>query len=65
MRLRRTNPSWICRLRSNAEQTGSKAIVAAKSRLGERQREADTARGRSEGDQRKPHDRDSKPKGGR
>jgi len=42
-----------------------KAIVAAKGRLEQRQREADSARGRSVGDQRKPRDKDGKPKGGR
>ncbi|KRB81007.1 IS1182 family transposase [Noviherbaspirillum sp. Root189] len=42
-----------------------KAIAAAKARLEQRQREADTARGRREGDERKPRDKDGKPKGGR
>lgn len=41
------------------------AIEAAKARLEQRQREADEARGRSEGDDRKPRDKDGKPKGGR
>jgi len=41
------------------------AIVAAKARLEQRQREADTARGRSDDDDRKPRDKDGKPKGGR
>lgn len=41
------------------------AITAAKLRLEQRQREADTAHGRSENDQRKPRDKDGKPKGGR
>ena len=41
------------------------AITAAKLRLEQRQQEADTARGRSENDQRKPRGKDGKPKGGR
>jgi IS5 family transposase len=41
------------------------AIVAAKARLQERQRQSDTERGRSQGDGRKPRDKDGKPKGGR
>ena len=41
------------------------AITAAKLRLEQRQQEADAARGRSQGDQRKPRDKDGKPKGGR
>ena len=41
------------------------AITEAKARLEQRQREADAARGRSEGDDRKPRDKDGKPKGGR
>jgi hypothetical protein len=41
------------------------AITAAKLRLEQRQQEADAARGRSENDQRKPRDKDGKPKGGR
>ena len=41
------------------------AIVAARERLQERQREADIERGRSEGDERKPRDEDGNPKGGR
>lgn len=41
------------------------AIVAAKARLEERQRLADTLRGRSEGDERKPKDKNGKPKGGK
>lgn len=41
------------------------AITAAKLRLEQRQQEADAARGRSEDDQRKPRDKDGKPKGGR
>lgn len=41
------------------------AIVAAKARLEQRQREADTARGRSDDDDRKPRGKDGKPKGGR
>ena len=41
------------------------AITAAKLRLEQRQQEADAARGRSPGDQRKPRDKDGKPKGGR
>ncbi len=39
-------------------------IQAARARLEERQREADTARGRSAGDERKPRDGDGKPKNG-
>ena len=42
-----------------------KVIAAAKARLEQRQREADEARGRSEGDERKPRNQDGKPKGGR
>lgn len=42
-----------------------KAITAAKERLEQRQREADKERGRSEDDDRKPRDKDGKPKGGR
>lgn len=41
------------------------AIAAAKARLEERQRQADTLRGRSQGDERKPRDRDGKPRGGK
>ena len=41
------------------------AIEAAKARLEERQRQADTQRGRSEGDERQPKDKDGKPKGGK
>lgn len=40
------------------------AIEAAKARLEARQREADTARGRHVGDERRPRDRDGKPKKG-
>ncbi len=39
-------------------------IRAARERLEERQREADAARGRFEGDGRRPHDGDGNPKGG-
>lgn len=46
-------------------QTRLAAIVAAKARLEERQSQSDTARGRSPDDQRKPRDKDGKPKGGR
>jgi transposase len=42
-----------------------KAIAEARARLEQRQREADAARGRHEGDDRKPRDKDGKPKGGR
>ncbi len=41
------------------------AITAAKLRLEHRQQEADVARGRSKDDERKPRDKDGKPKGGR
>jgi transposase len=41
------------------------AIAAARARLEERQREADRARGRSDGDDQKPRGPDGKPKGGR
>ena len=41
------------------------AITAAKVRLEQRQKEADAARGRSQDDQRKPRDKDGRPKGGR
>ncbi|BEP57040.1 MULTISPECIES: IS1182 family transposase [unclassified Variovorax] len=42
-----------------------KAITEAKLRLEQRQQEADAARGRSKDDERKPRDKDGKPKGGR
>lgn len=41
------------------------AIEAAKARLQERQAQADTQRGRSPGDERKPQGKDGKPKAGR
>jgi len=41
------------------------AIAAAKARLEERQRQADTQRGRSDDDERRPKDRDGKPRGGK
>ena len=41
------------------------AIAAAKARLEERQRQADTQRARTPDDERKPKDKDGKPKGGR
>ena len=41
------------------------AIEAAKARLEAQQREADTARGRHAGDERRPRDRDGKPKKGK
>lgn len=41
------------------------AIEAAKARLEERQRLSDTQRGRTPDDERKPHDKDGKPKGGK
>jgi transposase len=41
------------------------AIEAAKARLEERQRQADTQRGRSANDERRPKDKDGKPKGGK
>ena len=41
------------------------AIAAAKARLEERQRQADTQRGRSEGDDRHPKDKDGRPKRGK
>lgn len=41
------------------------AIEAAKTRLEERQRQADTQRARTPDDERKPKDRDGNPKGGR
>ena len=41
------------------------AIVAAKARLEERQRQSDAARGRSTDDERQPKDKDGKPKGGK
>lgn len=40
------------------------AIAAAKARLQERQRQADTQRGRNEDDERKPKDKNGKPRGG-
>ena len=46
-------------------QTRLAAIEAAKARLEERQRQLDTQRGRSEGDERKPKDKNGKPKGGK
>ena len=42
-----------------------KAISEARERLEQRQRDADTERGRTEGDDRKPRDEDGNPKGGR
>jgi transposase len=41
------------------------AIAEARARLEERQREADLQRGRKENDERKPRNKDGKPKGGR
>jgi len=41
------------------------AIEAAKARLEERQRQSDTQRGRTPDDERKPRDKDGKPKGGK
>ena len=41
------------------------AIVAAKARLEERQRLSDVQRGRTPDDERKPRDKDGKPKGGK
>jgi transposase len=41
------------------------AIQAAKARLEERQRASDAARGRSPGDERRPKDKDGKPKAGK
>lgn len=41
------------------------AIAEARARLEQRQREADLQRGRKEGDERKPRDKDGLPKGGR
>ena len=41
------------------------AIEAAKARLEERQRQSDTQRGRTPDDERKPKDKDGKPKGGK
>ncbi|MHB8951325.1 MAG: IS1182 family transposase [Rhodoferax sp.] len=41
------------------------AIAAAKARLEERQRQADTQRARTPDDERKPKDKDGKPKGGK
>ncbi|MDO8767222.1 MAG: IS1182 family transposase [Burkholderiaceae bacterium] len=40
-------------------------IVAAKARLEERQRQSDAQRGRSPDDERRPKDKDGKPKGGK
>jgi transposase len=41
------------------------AIAEARARLEQRQREVDLQRGRNEADERKPRDKDGKPKGGR
>jgi transposase len=41
------------------------AIEAAKARLEERQRQSDAQRGRTPDDERKPHGKDGKPKGGK
>ena len=41
------------------------AIEAAKARLEQRQRQADTQRGRSDDDQRRPRNKDGKPRGGK
>jgi transposase len=46
-------------------ETRLKAIVAARQRLEQRQRAADTERGRSADDDRRPRDSDGHPKGGR
>jgi len=46
-------------------ETRLKAIVAARERLEQRQRDADTERGRSANDDRRPRDDDGNPKGGR
>ena len=46
-------------------QTRLAAIAAAKARLEERQRQADTERGRSEDDDRRPKDKNGKPRGGK
>ena len=46
-------------------QTRLAAIEAAKARLEERQRQADTQRGRSQDDDRRPRGPDGKPKGGK
>jgi transposase len=46
-------------------ETRLKAIVAARQRLEQRQREADAERGRSADDDRRPRDGDGHPKGGR
>ena len=52
-------PAEIARRQQRLE-----VIRAARERLEERQKAADTARGRSEGDERKPRDGDGNPKGG-
>jgi len=41
------------------------AIASAKARLEERQRQADSQRGRTAGDERRPRDKDGKPKAGK
>ena len=41
------------------------AIAAAKARLEARQRQADSQRGRTQGDERRPRDKDGKPKAGK
>jgi transposase len=46
-------------------QARLQAIEAAKERLKERQRHSDSARGRSPGDERRPKDKDGKPKAGK
>jgi hypothetical protein len=46
-------------------ETRREAIAAARQRLEQRQREADTERGRSEDDDRRPRDGEGNPKGGR
>ena len=46
-------------------QARLQAIEAAKARLEERQRQADSQRGRSAHDERRPKDKDGKPKGGK
>jgi transposase len=46
-------------------KTGSTRHAAARTRLEQRQREADLARGRSDDDDQKPRGQDGKPKGGR
>jgi hypothetical protein len=61
---RGTSPSWTSRRRLHGARTAW-TPSPRRARLEQRQREADTERGRSHDDDQKPRDPDGKPKGGR